>query len=58
MNANVSPALPATPAGATESLTRPLDQTKIVKALAAIRSDSQREADDYLNDTLVPHGGE
>jgi len=59
MNANVSPALPASaPSVASEPATRPLDRAQIVKALAAIRTDSQREADVYLNDTVVPHGGE
>jgi hypothetical protein len=56
MNANVSPALPAS--ASAEPAARPLDHVQIVKALAAIRTDSQREADEYLSDTLVPHGGE
>lgn len=59
MNPNVSPALPATaPTAAPEPATRPLDPAKIGTALAGIRSDSQREPDTYLRDTVVPHGGE
>jgi len=59
MNANVSPALPVSAAAtAPEREARPLDRTQIVKALAAIRADSQQGAERYLNDTVVPHGGE
>ena len=59
MNANVSPALPATAAAAVpERETRPLDHTQIVQTLAAIRADSQQGAERYLTDTVVPHGGE
>jgi hypothetical protein len=59
MNANVSPALPASAAAAApERETRPLEHTQIVQVLAAIRADSQRDADRYLTDTVVPHGGE
>ena len=59
MNANVSPALPASARPvAPEPETRQLDHTQITKALAGIRTDSQRDAERYLNDTVVPHGGE
>jgi hypothetical protein len=59
MNPNVSTALPTTATTAVpEPATRPLDPAKIATALAGIRSDSQREPDTYLLDTVVPHGGE
>jgi hypothetical protein len=37
---------------------RPLDRRVVAQALAAIRSDSQRQPETYLRDTVVPHGGE
>jgi hypothetical protein len=37
---------------------RPLDRKAIAVALAGIRTDSQREPETYLRDTVVPHGGE
>jgi hypothetical protein len=58
MNANVSPALPAARTVAPEPETRQLDHTQIAKVLAGIRTDSQQGAERYLNDTVVPHGGE
>lgn len=59
MNSNVSSTVPATaPAAAPEPAKTLLDPATIATALAAIRSDSQREPDTYLRDTVVPHGGE
>jgi hypothetical protein len=59
MNSNVSSTLPATvPAAAPEPAKSLLDPATIATALAGIRSDSQREPDTYLRDTVVPHGGE
>jgi len=59
MNSNVSSTLPATaPPAASEPAKSLLNPATIAKALAAIRSDSQREPDTYLRDTVVPHGGE
>jgi radical SAM superfamily enzyme YgiQ (UPF0313 family) len=53
---------PASPSSTTDTLSRPLRQPLDPKVLAAvlagIRADSQREADSYLRDTVVPHGGE
>jgi len=37
---------------------RPLDPRSVSAVLAAIRTDSQREPESFLKDTLVPHGGE
>jgi hypothetical protein len=37
---------------------QPLDRKAIAVALAGIRTDSQREPETYLRDTVVPHGGE
>jgi hypothetical protein len=53
--------LPTTPANTTatiETPARPLDVRALAAALAGIRTDSQRDADTYLRDTVVPHGGE
>jgi hypothetical protein len=51
--------LPATATtAAPEPVKSPLNPKAIATALAGIRSDSQREADTYLRDTVVPHGGE
>ena len=59
MNLNISPALPTTASTtAPEPAKSLLDPATIAKALAGIRSDSQREPDTYLRDTVVPHGGE
>ena len=54
---------PASPADTTSStvpqpLRQPLDVRALAVALAGIRSDSQRESETYLRDTIVPHGGE
>lgn len=32
--------------------------TPLEKALQTVRDDSQRDADSYLDETTVPHGGE
>jgi hypothetical protein len=59
MNPQVPSTLPATATTtAPEPGKRPLNPASIATALAGIRSDSQREADTYLRDTVVPHGGE
>jgi hypothetical protein len=57
---NPNPAtLPAETASTTESpVRRPLDVRALAAALAGIRTDSQRESETYLRDTVVPHGGE
>lgn len=34
------------------------DAPSLAAALAAIRADSVASSDNYLNDTVVPHGGE
>jgi hypothetical protein len=50
---------PAETAATVESpARRPLDVRALATALAGIRTDSQREAETYLRDTVVPHGGE
>jgi len=36
----------------------PIDVRALAAALAGIRADSQRDAEKYLRDTVVPHGGE
>jgi len=58
MNQNI-PASP-TPATATiaQPVRQPLDPRALAAALAGIRTDSQREPETYLRDTVVPHGGE
>jgi hypothetical protein len=57
MNQNL-PATPAETAANIESPVRSLDVRALATALAGIRADSQRDADTYLRDTVVPHGGE
>jgi hypothetical protein len=59
MNQN-SHALPSPTAAATipQPIRLPLDPRALAAALAGIRTDSQRESDTYLRDTVVPHGGE
>ena len=47
-------ASPATPL----PVQRPLDPRTVAAVLAAIRTDSQREAESFLKGTAVPHGGE
>ena len=37
---------------------RPLDIRALSAALAGICTDSRRESETYLRDTVVPHGGE
>jgi hypothetical protein len=50
---------PAETAATVEAPVRsPLDVRALATALAGIRTDSQREAETYLRDTVVPHGGE
>lgn len=53
------PASP-TPATATipQPVRQPIDQRTLAAALAGIRTDSQRDPETYLYDTVVPHGGE
>jgi hypothetical protein len=56
---NQNPATtPVETAATIESPARPLDVRALATALAGIRTDSQKEADIYLRDTVVPHGGE
>jgi len=58
MNQN-PPATSVDNAATVESpVRRPLDVRALAAALAGIRTDSQREAEIYLRDTVVPHGGE
>ena len=57
MNQNppVSPAASTT----TDQPTREqIDPRALAVALAGIRADSERDAESYLHDTVVPHGGE
>ena len=61
MNQNLNSALqaPTSPASTAPSpVARPLDPQALAQALAGIRSDSQRQSETYLQDTVVPHGGE
>lgn len=37
---------------------RPLDPRTVAAVLTAIRTDSQREPETFLRNTVVPHGGE
>jgi hypothetical protein len=37
---------------------RPLEVPSLAQVLAEIRTDSQRQSEKYLTDTVVPHGGE
>ena len=55
-NPTVTPAESAP--SAETPLHRPLDVRALAAALAGIRTDSQREPETYLHDTVVPHGGE
>ena len=57
MNENLSVA-PARPSPAIEPARQPLDREALIAALAGIRADSQRSPKDYLDDTVVPSGGE
>jgi hypothetical protein len=58
MNQN-PPASPTSSADtAAQPVRHPLDPRALAAALAGIRADSQREAETYLRDTVVPHGGE
>ena len=41
-----------------EPATRPLDEPAVTRALADIGEDSQSQPENYLRDTVVPHGGE
>jgi hypothetical protein len=59
MNQNPAPATShgsATPASPPPA--RPLDPRALAQALAGIHADSQRQPETYLQDTVVPHGGE
>jgi hypothetical protein len=37
---------------------RPLDPRSVTAVLTAIRTDSQRQTESFLRETVVPHGGE
>jgi hypothetical protein len=41
-----------------EPVHTPIDPRALSAALAAIATDSQRQSEIYLRDTVVPHGGE
>lgn len=41
-----------------EPATRPLAEPAVTRALADIAEDSRSQPEDYLRDTVVPHGGE
>ena len=59
MNQNPPALAPATSSITTpQPVRQPLDVKALAVALAGIRSDSQRETETYLRDTVVPHGGE
>lgn len=59
MNENAAPKAPASPAAPpSQPVSRPLDKRAVTAALAAIQTDSRRQPETYLRDTVVPHGGE
>lgn len=59
MNAPLSDSLLAkAPTTAPEPLELPLDPKLLTRVLTGIRADSQSEAEIYLRDSVVPHGGE
>ena len=59
MNQNSALQAPSSPAStASPPPVRPLDPRALAQALAGIHSDSQRQPETYLQDTVVPHGGE
>ena len=37
---------------------RPAEEPTVLRTLAEIAADSRREPENYLRDTVVPHGGE
>jgi len=49
---------PTTASAAPSPAARPLEPRALAQALAGIRSDSQRQPESFLQDTVVPHGGE
>jgi len=56
-----APPTPANPTPVNKVLPparRPLDPRSVNAVLAAIRTDSLREPETFLKDTVVPHGGE
>jgi len=48
----------STSATVHEPVRTPIDPRALSAALAAIATDSQRQSETYLRDTVVPHGGE
>ena len=58
MNPNPATATADTSSKTSQTVKQPLDIKALAVALAGIRSDSQRESETYLRDTVVPHGGE
>lgn len=58
MNENLAASPPSPVALASEPAHVPLERDLVAAALAAIAADSERDADYYLRDTVVPHGGE
>jgi hypothetical protein len=58
MNENL-PAFASAPATKTvEPLAKPAQRLPLALVIAEIRNDSRQEAETYLRDTVVPHGGE
>src|SRR5262245_5641966 len=58
MNQNTAASPATTAAPQSPPVRQPLDPRAVAVALAGIRTDSQREPDTYLRDTVVPYGGE
>lgn len=55
---NHTPPASSANTSSAQPIQQPLDVKALAVALAGIRSDSQRESEIYLRDTVVPHGGE
>lgn len=49
---------PANSQTIADSTTRSLAEPKLLEALASVAADSQQFPEQYLRDTVVPHGGE
>jgi len=58
MNQNPAATPTESAANPQSPVRQPLDVRALAAALAGIRTDSQRESETYLRDTVVPHGGE
>jgi hypothetical protein len=57
-NPNSAAPVPANDSTLQEAARRGLDVTALAAALAGIRADSRRDPEIYLQDTVVPNGGE